>query len=234
MPITPLRSSRTGLKSLAFAAVLLPSLAAAGEVSVTGEGKVQYTPDSVRLQFTARGESADSQAAIHTVEDKIDAWENNISAYRNQLDKYDTATLNLYSRQLPVERDSDEPPKRHSVATQSVSFTLPALDSLNPVLQAAQDSGLEYNVNDNSFFHSNQARLEREALGKAIDDARDQCQFIAQRLGQSCGEVKTLSTHGSPRPQVMMMEARAKGDGPVTEVGEREIAVSVSATFEID
>lgn len=212
---------------------LSPALAVAGEVSVTGEGKVQYTPDSVRLQFTAREENADAQAATDAVKAKIAQWESDISAYRNQLEDYDSATLNLYSQRLPPIRDGEEP-RTQNVASQSVTFTLSALDTLNPVLQAAQDSGLQYAVNDGNFFHSKEASLEREALGKAIDDARDQCQFIARRLDQTCGEVKTLSTSYGGRPMPMMMaEARGKS-GPVTAIGNRELTVTVSATFELD
>ncbi|WP_203140616.1 SIMPL domain-containing protein [Marinobacter mangrovi] len=220
-------------RPLLLALAFTPGLALAGEVNVTGEGKVSYTPDSVRLQFTARAENADAQAATRAVKTTIAQWEDNVSAYRNQLDDYDSAALNLYTQRLPPQKDGDKP-QTQSVAAQSVSFTLSALDSLNPVLQAAQDAGMEYHVGEGNFFHSNEKSLEREALGKAIDDARDQCQFIAKRLNQSCGEVKSLSTSYGGRPVPMMMaEARGKS-GPVTAVGDREVTVTVNATFELD
>lgn len=212
---------------------MLPGLAMAGEVSVTGEGKVEYTPDSIRLQFTAREEDQDPQVATATVKDQIAQWEEAVSAYRNQLEDYDSATLNLYTQQLPPSKEGEQPRSR-AVASQSVSFTLPALDSLNPVLQAAQDSGLEYHISEGNFFHSNEDKLERDALGKAIDDARQQCEFIAKRLNQACGEVKTLSISYGGHPMPMMMaEARGKS-GPVTAIGNRELTVTISATFEID
>ncbi|TBW59463.1 DUF541 domain-containing protein [Marinobacter halodurans] len=220
-------------RPLLLVLALVPGLALAGEVNVTGEGKVSYTPDSIRLQFTARAENADAQAATRAVKATIAQWEDNVSAYRNQLEDYDSAALNLYTQRLPPSRDGDQP-QTQSVAAQSVSFTLSALDSLNPVLQAAQDAGMEYHIGDGNFFHSNEKALEREALGKAIDDARAQCQFIAKRLNQSCGEVKSLSTSYGGRPVPMMMaEARGKS-GPVTAVGDREVTVTVNATFELD
>lgn len=223
------RSARAVMLALG----MLPALSLAGEVNVNGEGKVEYTPDSIRLQFTAREEDKDPQVATQGVKKKISQWEDAVGAYRNQLEDYDSATLNLYSRQLPPQKDGEKPGTQ-AVAAQSVSFTLPALDSLNPVLQAAQDSGLEYHISDGNFFHSNEKKLEREALGKAIDDARDQCEFIAKRLNQTCGEVKNLSTSYGGRPVPMMMaEARGKS-GPVTAIGEREVTVTVNATFEID
>lgn len=233
MSFDRLRGQRSAVRATILALGLLPALALAGEVSVTGEGKVEYTPDSIRLQFTAREEDKDPQVATESVKEKISQWEEAVSAYRNQLEDYDSATLNLYSQQFPPNKDGEQPRSR-AVASQSVSFTLPALDSLNPVLQAAQESGLEYHISDGNFFHSNEAKLEREALGKAIDDAREQCEFIAMRLNQTCGDVKMLSTSFGGHPVPMMMaEARGKS-GPVTAIGNRELTVTVSATFEID
>ncbi|WP_168203133.1 SIMPL domain-containing protein [Marinobacter fonticola] len=219
--------------ALLLALSLMPATTLAGEVSVTGEGKVEYTPDSVRLQFTAREQDKTPQVATEAVKGKMAQWEEAVSAYRNQLEDYDSATLNLYTQQLPPAKEGEQPRSR-AVASQSVSFTLPALDSLNPVLQAAQSSGLEYHISEGNFFHANEEALEREALGKAIDDAREQCEFIAKRLNQACGEVKMLSTSfgGHPAP-MMMAEARGKS-GPVTAIGDREVTVTVSATFEIE
>lgn len=220
-------------RTAVLAAALAPTLAFAGELSVTGEGNVQYTPDSVRLQFSARAENADPQKATQAVREAIANWEENIKAYRNQLDDYNNATLNLYTQRIPPQKEGGEPQVR-SVASQTVSFTLSALDTLNPVLEAAQDSDLEYHIGDGNFYHSKEDSLQQQALGHAIDDAKAQCEFIAKRLNQSCGEVKSISTNGSSGPMPMMMaDARGKS-GPVTAVGKRTVNVSVSATFEID
>lgn len=223
-------------KSLATALApfaLLPGVVLAGEISLSGQGSVRYQPDSAQLQFTARAEDEEASDATAQVAEMIRKWREGISEYQGQLHDYTDASVNLYTRRLtPQSRDQE--PQQQSVASQTVSFRIDDLSLLNPLLAQAQSIGLQYNLNPAQFFHSNEAELEREALGKAIDDARERCDFVARKLGQRCGEVVTLSVNGGFRPVAMMRsEAKSVAD-TVASVGEREIQASVNATFELD
>ncbi|WP_166265091.1 SIMPL domain-containing protein [Marinobacter caseinilyticus] len=219
--------------SLGAAILSVASLSHAGEVSLTGEGSVQYTPDRARLQFTATSEDTSAERASRQVNDKMVAWNQAIADYRAQLDDYSDARLALYTRTLPASDRSEEPQQR-AVASQSVSFVVTELSLLNPLLAAAQNLGMEYHLGGQQFFHSDEADLKRQALAAAIADAKAQCQFIAQELAQQCGEVKTLNVNGGGRPIPMMMAEARNGGGAVSEIGPRELQVSVSATFELE
>lgn len=213
--------------------LLVPVTAVAGEVNITGEGSVEYQPDQVRLQLTARAEKPTSETATQSVKQAVSQWEKASGKLRDTFEKYDSANLQLYTRHPRPTPDDSKKPESVTVASQTIRFVLTDLNRLNPVLQAAQASGLEYNLTDGSFFHTSQDKLQQEALGLAIDDARHQCEFIAQRLSQTCGEVKTISTGSNRGPVPMMMSQRSAKTGPVTAIGPREIKMNVNATFEI-
>jgi len=219
--------------ALAAAVTVIPAAASAGEVSLNGEGIVRYEPDSARLQFSVTAEHPDAAKASEQVSDTMDEWRQAIAAYRNELDDYSDADLSVYTRMLPV-REQGQDPKRVSVASQTVSFSINDLDLLNPLIGEANKLGLQYHLGSHQFFLSDEQGLEREALARAIADARSRCEFVAKQLEQRCGEVVSLNVNGGHRP-VPMMQAESKmvGDA-VSSVGPREIQASVSATFELD
>ncbi|MBW0146778.1 SIMPL domain-containing protein [Marinobacter arenosus] len=224
---------RKRVSGLGVALALVPALSMAGEVTLSGEGSVRYQPDSARLQFTASAEHKMPQQATEQVAAMMTQWREAISPYQDRLQDYTDATVNLYNRTLPGSERGNEPETR-AVASQTVTFHIDDLSLLNPLLEQAQSIGLNYHLGPNQFFHSDETGLEREALSKAIADAQSRCEFVAQQLQQSCGDVVSITINGGFRPIPMMM-AEAKGSADtVSEVGVREVHATVNATFELD
>ena len=219
--------------ALAAAVTVIPAAASAGEVSLNGEGIVRYEPDSARLQFSVTAEHPDAAKASEQVSDTMDEWRQAIAAYRNELDDYSDADLSVYTRMLPV-REQGQDPKRVSVASQTVSFSINDLDLLNPLIGEANKLGLQYHLGSHQFFHSDEQGLEQQALARAIEDARNRCQFVAEQLDKTCGEVVSININGGHRPVPMMMAEAKSARDTVSSVGPREIQSSVSATFELD
>lgn len=226
--------SRLNLKSrfLHSLSLILPTVAMAGEVTLTGEGSIRYEPDSARLQFTASAEHALPQKATEQVAVLMQQWREGITDYRDRLSDYSDATVNLYTRTLPAPGRDEEPQKR-AVASQTISFSITDLSLLNPLLREAQAVGLDYHLGPHQFFHSDETGMEQEALASAIADAKARCRFVASQLDQTCGDVVTININGGHRSVPMMAEAKSMSD-TVSSVGEREIRASVSATFELD
>lgn len=222
------------LAGLLATALTAPMMALAGEVSVTGEGLVTFAPDSARLQFTATAEGADPSAATDQLADIMAAWREATAGLMPRFEDYSDADVNLYTRTLPAEEKGGEPEQR-SVATQTIRFTVSDLELLNPVLEQAQQLGLQYHLGAHQFFHSREQAFELDALGLAVDNARDRCEFVAKRLGQRCGDVVSINVNGghSPVPMRMMSEAKASRD-VISDVGPTEIRASVNATFELE
>jgi len=216
-----------------LAAAILPMAAHAGEVTLTGEGSVKYTPDSARLQFTATAEDNLPANASDKVNRLIKQWRTAIEQYRDQLNDYHDADLNLYTRTIPAPERGQEPEQR-AVASQTVSFTVDDLALLNPLLEQAQTLGLDYHLGSGSFYHSDESGLEKQALARAIADARSRCDFVADELDMSCGEVVTININGGHYPTPMRMaEAKSAAD-VVSSISDRELQASVSATFKLD
>lgn len=216
-----------------LAVVLLPLAAQAGEVTLTGEGAVKYTPDSARLRFTASAEDNLPANASDEVNRMMAQWRSAIDAYRDQLDEYNDADLNMYTRMIPMQERDQEPEKR-AVASQTVSFTIDDLALLNPLLAEAQKLGMDYHLGAGNFYHSDENGLQKQALARAIADARSRCDFVAEELDMSCGEVVTLNINGGHHPVSMMRaEAMSAGDA-VSSISDRELRASVNATFKLD
>ncbi|ERP93448.1 hypothetical protein Q666_09090 [Marinobacter sp. ES-1] len=221
------------LTAALLATAAVPLAANAGEVSLTGEGVVRYNPDSARLQFSVSAEHRQAQKASAQVADTMDKWRSAIKTWRDQLQDYSDADVNLYTRTLPVQEKGKEP-EQVSVASQTVSFSVNDLELLNPLLEQANKLGLQYNLGNHQFFHSDEQGLEQQALARAIEDARNRCQFVAEQLDKTCGEVVSININGGHRPVPMMMAEAKSARDTVSSVGPREIQSSVSATFELD
>ena len=158
-----------------------------------------------------------------------------ITDIRDQLVDYSDASTHLYQRQHHPRNGESEEPRTIAVASQTVSFEIHDLTLLNPVLTRAQGLGMNYNLGQHQFFHSNEEQLQQDALAKAISNARDRCQFAAEQLGMDCGEVKSLNLRSSGGGPIMMrmQEASATAD-TVSEVGPRDINATVQATFTME
>ncbi|NMT64743.1 SIMPL domain-containing protein [Marinobacter orientalis] len=217
----------------AAAVAILPLSAMAGEVSLSGQASVKYTPDSARLQFTASAEHNLPETATRLVNEQMEQWRDGISDYRDQLHAYSDASVNLYSRSVPVQDRSQEPEKV-AVASQTVTFTIDDLSLLNPILEQAQTLGMDYNVGPHQFFHSDESSLRKQALAGAIADARARCEFVANELDRQCGEVININIDNGHQPPVPMMAEMRASSATVSATGPRELTARVSATFELD
>ncbi len=227
----------------AVMALLLPAGAAFAdtpEISLNGEGQVRYIPDSARLSFTINAEHQDSDKALAQVRKTMGQWRDAISDVRDQLVDYSDASVHLYQRREPPRPLPDgtmkDERKTVAVASQTISFEVHDLALLNPVLEKAQNLGMNYSLGQHQFFHSDEEKLQQDALARAIRNAKSRCEFAAAQLDMACGEVKSLSLHSSGGGPVLMRMAEAtsaKAD-TISEPGPREISASVQATFTLE
>jgi len=219
-------------KAPVLACILLaaPMSAQASEVSLSGQASVSYAPDSVRLKFTASAENKSPEAAAQEVSEKVQQFRRSVDRYRDDLENYSDDTLSRYTRSRPAP-NRQQPPIEMAVASQTISFSTSNLDLLNPILSEVQSLDLDYRLNPNQFFHSQEEEFRKQALKGAIKDARERCEFVANELGKKCGEVVTMSVNDGLTPRPMMAEARSTSMMAVENVGDREVQATVNATF---
>lgn len=214
-------------------AMALASPAAAGALTLTGEGQVQYLPDAVHFELGTQTRADSAAAARAAAGERIDAWHEAIGGLRQELEEYDDSQIRITE---VVDYDDQGRPtdKRFFLASQTVRFNLKNLELLNQVIAAAEKANLSYQLNENSYYASRSAELENAALAAAIDDAKARCVFVADRLQRRCGKVETLRVLDQGRqPRPMMMDMNRSKES-VSRVGEREISASVEATFALD
>jgi uncharacterized protein YggE len=76
--------------------------------------------------------------------------------------------------------------------------------------------------------------LYRQALEKAVDDARERASILARAAGRQLGRVTAISEAGtSPMPVFANAEAARDASTPI-ESGPQETTASVTVTYELD
>lgn len=243
-----------GAAVLAFSAQAFSAQAARADqppppsISVSGAGSVKYAPDIAHVSLGVRAESASAATAAKSVNTRAQAV---INALRGLgVADSDIATSNYsIEYQPPSSDDGAQPaPAGGGVQTQSVARkplppqgkyvaneTLDVKTSIakaGAVLDAALTAGADetYGV---SFDTSQRTALTREALARAVADARSQAEILAKAAGVNIAGVQSISTAGlAPMPMMRMM-ATANGPAPPVMGGTGSIDVSVQVVYRI-
>jgi uncharacterized protein YggE len=122
------------------------------------------------------------------------------------------------------------------------------LEELEPDLLSGYASriigdALEHGANSIRYIQSyikNRLPLEKEALRRATQEAKERAETLAKAAGVSIKRVIRISTHpdeGQPRPQMLRsagMKAEAAPLSPPIEIGESRVRAHVSMVFEME
>jgi uncharacterized protein YggE len=114
------------------------------------------------------------------------------------------------------------------VASNSVTVRT-ALGSAGKIVDAAVGAGAN-GVSGPSLDVSDQTALYRDALRKAVDDAKLKAQALADAAGISLGAVQSITEGGSATPIPMTDKMSAAAGTPV-EAGTQEIQASATVTY---
>ncbi|HUC88931.1 MAG TPA: SIMPL domain-containing protein [Candidatus Paceibacterota bacterium] len=125
-------------------------------------------------------------------------------------------------------------------ATQSITVKIRAVDSASDVRTGLANIGVT-DISGPTFSIDNQDSLNDQARAKAITDAKNKAEVLANELGVKLGKVVTFSENGnSPYPVIyeaksMMASGSAPAavPAPVLPTGENKITSNVSITYEI-
>jgi uncharacterized protein YggE len=224
------------LLMLAFAAAAVP-LPAAGQqtterfITVVGEGTAGVIPDIAVIQagVTTQGKTARaaSEANSKTMEQVLAALKSGGIAER------DVQTSQFSIR--PV-RDSRREGDNRIVgfqATNQVSVNVRALARLATVL----DQMIAAGANDVSGIHftlSQRSTLLDKARSDAVADARRKAEVLAKAAGVRLGRAAAIiETSGQAIPMERMSVRAAPAASVPIAVGEQNMQVQVSVTFEL-
>jgi uncharacterized protein YggE len=213
-------------------AVGLPDLAGAQDpsddgntITVTGVGSVESVPDEAQVSFgvETRGETAKAAVAANG-----DAMRKVINALR-QAGARELATqwVSVY----PLSHADDGRVTGYS-ASNSVIATVDAEDAAG-LIDAATDAGAN-NVSGPGLSASNAEELYRQALAKAVAEARERAHVLAKAAGRSLGGISIIveGADSGPIPYAERAALESSDSMPVVP-GKQETSATVTVTFEL-
>jgi uncharacterized protein YggE len=213
----------------AFAGIGRPE-AARGEVATPdtvttlGHGAVTVVPDTATVTAGVHTQAASASAALAENAKLMKAA---IAALKAAGGKdLQTQQVSLYPQTSP------EGQVTAYVADNSVSAKTKIADA-GALIDAAVGAGAN-NVSGPTLSVSDRDARYREALGKAVNDARVKAEAIAKAGGFGVGPISSVSEQsgGGPTPMFQSVGSAAKDATPI-EPGTQDVGADVSVTFRI-
>ena len=222
-----------GLTVVALAgAVGLPDLAGAQDaaetadsVTVSGVGTVDAVPNEAKMSFGAETRAATAKAAVAG---NADAMRKILNALRQ------AGGRELATQWVSVYPYTDETGNVNGYAASNSVSAVSDVDDAPALIDAATEAGANQ-ISGPGLSSSNAEALYRQALAKAIDDARLNAAALAKAAGRSLGPITTMVEGGAssgPEP-LYRAEAQAADSSTPIVPGEQETAATVSVTFSL-
>lgn len=220
-------------------------------VSFDGEGRVFAKPDVAALSFSILTEAVTSKAAQ---DDNSTKSTKVVDFLKNQgIEEKDIKTTGYnvypqYSYPTPCRlsysqegvvypcTDSEQKISGYQV-NQSFEVKVRDLEKVSAILDGLLTAGANQ-VNNLSFQIDNIEKVKNEARELAIKNAKEKASTLKKQIGIRLGKIVNYYEGGGgyPIPYMLKTEADGRGgdiDGPSVPVGENEIAVNVTITYQI-
>jgi uncharacterized protein YggE len=232
---------RFWLAMVLLASCLSGAQAAADEprprtVNVSGVAEVSAEPDIARVSLgveARRPSLADARAEVVAAVDRALALTRDL--------KIDPKNVNATRIQVQPEYRWNENDRERVllgyVVSRQIEVELRDLDKLGTLLERAVDAGVNQ-VGDPVLDSSRRKELEREAMTKALEDARLNADALARAAGARLGAARTLSASGSSPPVPVyrdaVMATMAKAAPEATyQPGNMKFSASVNAEYDL-
>ena len=228
------------MKRLAIAAAALAALAALAATLRTGDAAAVETtePGGITVQGTASASGVPTRAQLSFgVETRADTAKAALSANAAAMRKVLAAVkgaggedLQTQSVWLSTWQDGEDAPIRY-LATNTVSVTI-AVGKAGALVDAAVDAGANQ-VSGPAMTVADEDALYRDALAKAVEQARLHAKALADATGSGLGRVTAIIESGAqpPAPIAMRQAVGAADMATPIEPGKQEISATVSVTF---
>jgi uncharacterized protein YggE len=193
-------------------------------VTTTGHGVVTLVPDRATVTAGVHTQSA-------TAADALAANSRQMNAVIAALKQAGGKDLQTQQVSLYPQTGTDGTVQGY-VADDSVSASSAIADA-GSLIDAAVGAGAN-TVNGPSLDVSDRDAAYRDALAKAVQDARAKAQALGQAGGFGVGPVSSVTEQSAaPQPIFQAAGAAAKVDSTTVEPGTQDITADVSVTFGI-
>jgi uncharacterized protein len=199
-------------------------------VITSGEGLVQAVPDRAWITVTAESRAGNPR----------DAQRRNSEAMTPVLDKLRAAGIPAdairtigYDLQQEWDYVNNQRTSRGYVARNTIEVRVDSIERVGELLEMAVGSGAT-SVGGVRFDLKNRAKLERDALRLAVEDARARADAAAAGAGRSIDRIVRIDAQAGgapvPLPRVAMLREQAVSDAPPIAAGQMEIRAQVTLT----
>jgi len=210
-------------------AVGLPDLAGAQDapegdtITVTGVGTIEAVPNEAQMSFGVESRAATAKAAVAA---NAEAMRRVINALRQARGReIATQWVSVY----PVTNDTGAVDGYS--ASNSVSATAD-VDHAAALIDAAAESGANQ-ISGPGLSSSNAEAVYRQALGRAVAEARARAEVLARAAGRSLGQIEAISESSSAMPYYAeRLQAADAASTPIVP-GEQETTATITVTFSL-
>ena len=222
-----------GLTVVALAgAVGLPDLAGAQDpadtedsITVSGVGSVDAVPNEATMSFGAETRAATAKAAVAA---NADAMRKILNALRQ------AGGRELATQWVSVYPYTDETGTVNGYAASNSVSAISDVGDAPALIDAAAEAGANQ-ISGPGLSSSNAEALYRQALGKAIDDARLNAQALARPRDVRSARSRRSSRAAHPAGPSRSTAPRRRPRTPSTPIvpGEQETSATISVTFSL-
>jgi uncharacterized protein YggE len=236
---------RTLQLSTAAACALLVSAWAVGAeaerprtISVSGQGEIQAEPDRALLTLGVEARKLKMEDARAEVTKTVDA----VLKLTRDL-KIDPKHVRATRINIQPEYNWDDKARERNLigyyVSRQVEIELRDLEKLGQLMEKSFDLGVNQ-VGDPRLDSSKRRELEREALAKAVADAKLNAEAVAKAAGARIGPPRTISASSGfmpppmPMAKVQMMRTEAASDASQTyQSGQMGFSGSVQVEYDL-
>ena len=214
---------------------------ATNTITISGEGEVFAVPDIATISFSVRHEGKTVAEAQRTVTTKIDAALKYLTGAGIEEKDIRTASYNaspLYTY------DYTQIPSRQRIfqgyeVSQMIEVKVRDTDKVGDILDGIAKAGVT-DISGPNFEIDDEEALQVEAREKAIENAKEKAEILAEDLGVRLVRVVSFSESGNYPVFYKgydMLQAEGRGGAtnaaPSVPTGENRILSNVSITYEI-
>jgi len=201
-------------------------------IHVTGEGIVKVAPDKVTIksQIEHEGQNATSvKSQNDEVVDKVIKY----------LKAEGVAEKNINTNYINLNKRYNYNDKTYTyVANQAISITLEDIGKYEAIMKGLLENGLN-GINGVEFESSDIEKHKAEARRKAVLNAKEKAEALAEPLGQTVGNAFMISEGSNNNYQPVYGSMRIKGSADEASnqetiaPGEMEINIKVNVAFQL-
>lgn len=217
------------LATVLLAGVLRPEGAAAVDpgpssdtVTVSGTGVASAVPDRAEISAGVETRAAGARAAL---EANAAAMEKVLAALRAR------GGRDMTTQTVSLTTAFDEQGRANGFVASNVASAETTLANAGALIDAAVAAGAN-TIYGPSLSSSDAEALYRDALAKAVADARERAAILAKAAGRELGRVTAVSEAGS-MPIPLAKEAAARDASTPVVSGPQDTTASVSVTYEL-